>query len=98
MTMDMVLERVRAANPAQARHSDYEELFRAIVATQGDPRLAQRRRRRVIGMRLVIVALLVFFFLAGTATATYFVLRASDPITVPKGSGPLTLFYGGSSS
>lgn len=86
MTTDMVLERIRAANPVQARQADYEELFRAIVATQG-PRLALRQPRRVTGMRLVLVALIVLLVLAGTATATYFVLRSrtSDALTFPKG-------------
>src|SRR5262245_34400362 len=83
--MDMVLERIRAANPVQAHRADYEELFRAIVATEGDRRLARRRLPRVTGMRLVLVALIVLLVLAGTATATYFVLRSSDAITFPKG-------------
>jgi dipeptidyl aminopeptidase/acylaminoacyl peptidase len=94
---DMVLERIRAANPVQAREADYEELFRAIVATEGDPRLARRRLPRITGLRLVLLALIVFLALAGTATATYFVLRASHAITFPKG-GSLTLFAGGTSS
>ena len=85
MTMDMALERIRAANPVQARQADYEELFRAIVATPGDPRLARRRSDRITGMRLVLVALIVFLVLAGTATATYFALRTSDAITLPEG-------------
>ena len=37
-------------------------------------------------MRLVLVALIVFLVLAGTATATYFVLRSSDAITFPNGN------------
>lgn len=85
MTMDMVLERIRAANPAQARQGDYEELFGAIVATQGDSRFARRRPRRLSGMRLVLVALIVFLVLAATATATYIVLRTSDTITFQEG-------------
>jgi dipeptidyl aminopeptidase/acylaminoacyl peptidase len=83
--MDMVLERVRAANPARAREADYEELFRAIVATPSDPRLARRRPRRVSGLRLVLVTLILFLILAGAATATYFALRTSDAITFSKG-------------
>ena len=86
MTMDMVLERIRAANPVQPRQTDHEDLFRAIVATEGDPRLARRRPRRVTGMRLVLVALIVLLVLAGTATATYLVLRSSDAITFPSGN------------
>ena len=86
MTMDMVLERIRAANPVHPRQTDYEELYRAIVATEGDPRLARRRQRRVTRMRLLLVALIVFLILAGTATATYFVLRSSDAITFPSGN------------
>jgi len=85
MTTDMVFERIRAANPVHARRADYDELFQAIVATQGDPRLVRRRWRRVTGMRLVLVALVVLLFLAATATATYFALRASDAITFPQG-------------
>src|SRR5215831_7109704 len=92
--MDMVLERVRAANPARAREADYEELFRAIVATPGDPRLAQRRLLRVTGMRLVLVALIVFLFLAGAAIATYFVLRTSDAITFPNGGSIVAIGSG----
>jgi Tol biopolymer transport system component len=84
MTMDMVLERVRAANPVQAREADDEMLFRAIVGTPCDSRLT-RSRRRVTGMRLVLVALVVFLVLAATATATYFALRTSDTITFPQG-------------
>jgi Tol biopolymer transport system component len=85
MTTDMVFERIRAANPVHARRADYDELFQAIVATQGDSRLVRRRRRRVTGMRLVLVALIVLLFLAATATATYFALRDSDAITFPQG-------------
>jgi hypothetical protein len=85
MTMDMVLERVRAANPVAAREADYEELFRAIVASQGDPRLGRRRPRRLTGMRLVLVAVIVFLILAGTATAMYFALRTKDALTFPSG-------------
>jgi hypothetical protein len=95
VTMDMVLEQIRAANPVQARQADYEDLFRAIVATQGDPRLARRRRPRVTGMRLVLVALIVLVVLAGTATATYFVLRTSDAITFPKGSSMVSVVGSG---
>src|SRR3954451_18594585 len=84
MTMDMVLERVRAANPVAAREADYEELFRAIVASQGDPRL-RRRPRRLTGMRLVLVPLIVFLILAGTATAMYFALWDRDSLTFPSG-------------
>jgi Tol biopolymer transport system component len=93
VTMDMVLERIRTANPTTARQADYEELFRAIVATEGDPRLARRRLPRVTGMRLVLVALIVLLVLAGTATATYFVLRSrtSDAITFPKGSSMVSV-------
>jgi hypothetical protein len=96
--MDMVLERVRAANPAQARGADYEELFRTIVATPGDPRLVRRRLPRVTGMRLVLVALIVFLILAGVATATYFVLRTSDAITFPKGSSMVAVDASGAAS
>jgi WD40 repeat protein len=85
MTTDMVLERIRAANPALAHRGDYDELFQAIVATQGDPRLARRRRRRVTGPRLVLVALVVFLILAGTATAMYFAFRDRDSLTFPSG-------------
>lgn len=98
MTMDMVLERTRAANPAKAREADYEELFRAIVATPCDPRLARRRLPRVTGMRLVLVALIVLLFLAGAATATYFVLRTSDAITFPNGSSMVAVGASGAAS
>jgi WD40 repeat protein len=84
MTVDVVFERVRAADPAPPRQGDYEELFRAIVATPADPRLA-RQRRRVTGTRLVLVALIVFLILAGTATAMYFALRDRDSLTFPSG-------------
>jgi Tol biopolymer transport system component len=84
MTTDMVLERIRAANPVQAREADDEMLFRAIVATPCDSRLT-RQRRRVTRMRLAFVALVVFLVLAATATATYFALRSSDAITFPQG-------------
>src|SRR5438034_243538 len=78
---------VQILDPELARGADYEELFRAIVATEGDPRLARRRLPRVTGMRLVLAALIVLLILAGTATATYFVLRTrtSNAITFPKG-------------
>jgi len=85
MTGDMVLERIRSANPALARQGDYDELFRAIIAMQGDSRLVRRRRRRVTGMRLVLVALVIVLVLAATATATYFALRSSDAITFSQG-------------
>ena len=90
MTRDMVLERIRTANPARAREADYDELFRAIVATEGDPRLARRRPPRVT-RRLVLVALIVLLLLAGTATATYFVVRASDAITFSNGSSMVSV-------
>jgi hypothetical protein len=95
--MDMVLERIRAANPVQARQADYEEPFRAIVETQGDLRLARRRLPRVTGMRLVLVTLIVLLVLAGTATATYFVLRTrtSNAITFPKGSSMVAVVGSG---
>ncbi len=97
MTMDMVLERIRAANTVHAREADYEELFRAIVATEGDPRLARRRLPRVTGMRLVLAALIVLLILAGTATATYFVLRTrtSNAITFPKGGSIVSVVGSG---
>jgi hypothetical protein len=97
MTMDMVLDRIRAANPAQVRQGDHEELFRAIVATQGDPRLARRRLPRVTGVRLVLLALIVLLVLAGTATATYFAIRArtSDAITFLKGSSIVSVVGSG---
>ena len=95
MTMDMVLERIRAANPVQARQADYEELFQTIVATQGDPRLARPRPLRVTGMRLVLVALIVLLILAGTATAMYFVLRTSNAITFPEGSSIVSVVDSG---
>jgi Tol biopolymer transport system component len=98
MTTDMVLERIRAANPAKAREADYEELFRAIVATPCDPRLAQRRLPRVTGLRLALVALIVFLFLAAAATATYFVLRSSDAITIPNGSSMVAVDASGAAS
>jgi len=94
MTGDMVLERIRSANPAVAREGDYDELFRAIVATPGDSRLVRRRRRRVTGMRLVLVALIVLLLLAATATATYFALRSSDAITVPQQGGSIVSVAG----
>jgi Tol biopolymer transport system component len=93
MTMDMVLERIRAANPVQAREANDEMLFRAIVATPCDSRLP-RRRRRVTGMRLVVVALVVFLVLAATATATYFALRSSDAITFPQQGGSIVSVAG----
>jgi len=85
MTMDMVLERIRSANPVQAREADYEVLFQAIVATPCDSRFTiTKQRPRVTGIRLVLVALVVFLVLAATATATYFALRSSDTITFPQ--------------
>jgi Tol biopolymer transport system component len=95
MTMDMLLERIREANPAQARQANYEELFRAIVATEGDRRLARRRSPRLTRMRLVLVVLIVFLVLAGTATATYFALRTSDSITLPKGGSIVSVVGSG---
>lgn len=96
--MDAVLERVRAANPAQVRESDSEELFRAIVATPSDPRLVRRRPRRLTGLRLVLVALVVLLFLAGTATATYFALRSSDAITFQNGDSIVSVVASGAGS
>jgi Tol biopolymer transport system component len=94
MTMDMVLERICAANPVQAREADDEMLFRAIVATPCDPRLT-RQRPRVTGMRLVVVALIVSLVLAATATATYFALRTSDAITFPQGGSIVSVVSSG---
>jgi hypothetical protein len=94
----MVMERIRAANPAQARQADYEDLLRAILATPCDPRLAPQRPHRVTGMRLVLVALIVFVVLAGTATATYFALRTSDAITFPKGNSMVSVVGSGADS
>jgi Tol biopolymer transport system component len=94
MTMDMVLERIRAANPVQAREADDEMLFRAIVATPRDPRLT-RQQPRVKGMRLVFVALVVFLVLGATATATYFALRSSDAITFPQGGSIVSVVGSG---
>jgi dipeptidyl aminopeptidase/acylaminoacyl peptidase len=93
MTMDMVLERIRAANPVEAREADDEMLFRAIVATPRDSRLT-RPRRRVTGMRLVFVAVVIFLVLAATATATYFALRSSDAITFPQQGGSIVSVAG----
>jgi hypothetical protein len=90
---DMVLDRIRAANPVHAREADYEMLFRAIVATPRDSRLP-RQRRRVTGMRLVLVALVVFLVLAATATATYLALRSSDAITFPQQGGSIVSVVG----
>ena len=86
MTTDMVLERVRAANPVQARQADNEELFRAIVSTPGDPRLAGRRPQRRLGvprpskwsrLQIVVVVIVVGLLLVGVATATYVAIRES---------------------
>jgi hypothetical protein len=82
----MVLKRVRAANPVQARQADYEELFRAIVSTPGDPRLAGRRPRRLLGvprpgawsrLQIAVVVIVVGLLLVGVATATYFAVQAA---------------------
>ena len=98
MTTDMVLERIRATNPAQPREGDYEHLFRAIVATPCDPRFSRRRPRRITGLRLVLVALIVFVVLAATATATYFVLRTSDALTFPRGNSIVAVVGSGAGS
>ena len=88
MTTDTVLERVRAANPVQARPADDEELFRAIVSTPGDPRLAGRRPRRRFGvprpskwsrLQIAVVVIVVGLMLAAAATATYVATRDSRP-------------------
>ena len=93
--MDAVLERIRAANPSQVLEADSEELFRAIVATPYDRRLARSRPRQLPGMRLVLVALVVLLFLAGTATATYFALRSSDAITFQNGGSIVSVVASG---
>jgi hypothetical protein len=61
MSIDRVIDRVRAANPAPATRITNHELFARIVARAGDPRLvrATRRRRRARGLA-VIVAAVVF--------------------------------------
>ena len=75
MKLEATLERVRAANPAQPVAVDSDGLFQAIVASSGDPRFAQKRRTPTGRKRLVLVAVVLFLLLAGTATATYLVAR-----------------------
>jgi hypothetical protein len=45
MTTDRILDRVRAANSAPTVTIDNQELFARIVASPGDPRLGEAKRR-----------------------------------------------------
>ncbi len=63
MSTDLVIDRVRAANPAPATIVNDDELFARIVASRGDPRLgasAPRRRRLRIRRLAVLVTAVVF--------------------------------------
>jgi hypothetical protein len=74
MSTDLLLERVRAANPAPTKTIADDELFARIVAAPGDPRLAAegkpRRRRRRMGTRgLALIAAAVVLSAGGGAFA-----------------------------
>jgi Tol biopolymer transport system component len=85
MKLETTLERIRAANPAQPVAVDNDGLFQAIVASSGDPRFAQKRRTPTGRKRLVLVAVVLFLLLAGTATATYLVARGNGEIALGGG-------------
>jgi dipeptidyl aminopeptidase/acylaminoacyl peptidase len=88
MTLDATLERVRAANPAHPATVDADDLFAAIVTSPGDPRFGRNRRLPLGRGRLVLVALVLFLVLAGTATAMYYVLRGSPAgLVLPRAGG-----------
>ena len=89
--MDTLLERVREANPAQPYAGDYDELFRSIVATPGDARLARRRPHTITRPRLVLVAVIVFLILAGTALAIHFSGGRSYLVTYARGGEVVSL-------
>jgi len=74
---DATLERLRAANPARPVAADRDALFDAIVASAGDPRFTPNRRAPLGRTRLVLVAVVLFLVLAGTATTMYYVLRGN---------------------
>lgn len=84
MSTDLLLERVRAANPEPTGTIADDELFARIVAGPGDPRLAApnpARRRRRLGTRgLALVAAAVVLSAGGGAfAAVQLVLTHASP-------------------
>ena len=81
MSTDLLLERVRAANPAPATPINDDELFARIVASPGDPRVGARpRRRRRIGTRgLALVAAAVVLCGAGGTVGAVQLLSHASP-------------------
>jgi hypothetical protein len=82
MTTDLLLDRVRAANPAPTTSIADDELFARIVASPGDPRLVSRprRRRRRIGTRgLALLAGAVVLCGAGGTVGAVQLLSHDSP-------------------
>jgi Tol biopolymer transport system component len=87
LSRDLTLERVRAANPSRATAGDYEALFRQIIGSPGDPRIAQRTAsRRRVGFALAVA---LFLLLCGVATATYLLARGNGRVALEGGYGQL---------
>jgi hypothetical protein len=79
-------ERLDGLVPAdEAVVADWEDILRRVEPPPSA--VPPRKRRR---LRLAVVAVALFLVLAGIATGTYFVLRASGGV----GSGGLTIFAG----
>lgn len=65
----------RLVPPDEALRGDWEDVLGRVGRHRRRPRRLARNR----GLRLALVAAAIFLLLAGVATATYFVIRASQP-------------------
>jgi len=86
MKNDITITRLREANPVHETGADSaDELFAAIVARPGDPRLEARQSRRLRRGRAATVAIVVglMALLASTAYAAYQALQDA-PIVDPE--------------